>query len=431
MQLCAAFLVAFGPVLGLTLDPIQPMVNHQSQITKKCLKTPMMPQTFFAERRFASFLNTIVFSDHRGREFGYVKSWFMDWQNPFGYAGASFYMRVPDEDPADVGGVWTMDPDRATMSFEKSQEIGAMPETSAMTAAEAEVWEKKMNWDYRHGVGAKYNGYWHVGSMHGVHDASSLLINTSWAKIAAGHPQVDQMDILDCHGKLTTQAQNGELTSHSYEDATYYVDQTGPANQLIFQDLSIPKQGVAELIMKAPCQPFPPFCAGMGMSGWFLYGSKWEGRITQQGYNVTTGISGLKEIVGAGAAADMTFLTLYSSYQYSNTRWSPLMFILMNALLPLLCLCCCIRHCFCTTASYTARKVAPEEKGWHQVDEETQKLMTTKEWAEEWDHGGWDPKPTSTGLWGSCCRRPGGSTIAKMETKHEGSLISPTKTGGH
>lgn len=197
------------------------------------------------------------------------------------------------------------------------------------------------------------------------------------------------------------------------------MDQSGTANQLIFQDLSIPKEGIVELIMKEPCTPFPPFCAGMGPAGWFLYGRRWEGRITEKGYNFQTGIKELRETIGGGVAADMTFVTLYSSYQFSNTRWSPFMFLVWNGLVVLL-VACCIRQCCCTQARGVQLKKAEEKGIWKQTDEETQKLMTTKE-IEAFESR---TPQKSAGFWGSCCRRPGNAKVVS-NTMYPGPGTAP------
>jgi len=71
-----------GPVSVSNIDgesnnvPLAPFGQKKSPDEAKCAKTPMMPKTFFAKRKFSAFQNMIIFSDRYGKEFGYVQSWF-------------------------------------------------------------------------------------------------------------------------------------------------------------------------------------------------------------------------------------------------------------------------------------------------------------------------------------------------------------------
>jgi len=293
----------------------------------QCAQARAMPQTFSAKRKFWSFRNHIDFYDTNGRPLGFVKSWFIDLKNPFGFSGASFYLP-----PIPLIGA--------------SQEIRL---SGSMTSP-----------DFK--------------------DAFA-----------------DRMEIQDCQGAERFKVADGVLfntvmgpvtlggsPTQTVRDATYVAKRTNSENQLIIQSLSFPHRNLVELTMKNPCRPFAPFCAGMGLGGWFIYGDEWQGGFINQ--------------PSAGAATDMDLLALYSSFQFSNTRWSPPMFIALNILM-LLCCICCIRRCCCTRSANKTEMA-------HFTSEEADALVTKV--AEDTRE---EPKPApgSTSIFTCCARR--GRTI--------------------
>jgi hypothetical protein len=207
----------------------------------------------------------------------------------------------------------------------------------------------------------------------------------------------DRMEVQDCQGARRFKVADGVLfktalgpvtlggsPTQEVRDATYITKRTNAENQLIIQSLSFPHRNLVELTMRKPCRPFAPFCAGMGLTGWFIYGDEWEGGFINQ--------------PSIGAATDMDLLALYSSFQFSNTRWSPSMFIALNILMVSCCLCCICRCCHTRSSNKSEMT--------HHTPEEADALVT--KFAEDPKE---EPKPTegSSSIFGCCGRR--GRTI--------------------
>jgi hypothetical protein len=369
----------------------------------------MMPSTFFAKRKFDSLLNTIVFYDRYGQEIGFVESWLMDWRNPFGYPGASFYLKAPPAAPAE--GVWAIDPARGQAGW------------TTTTAPEGLTIEVES--DPKSAFTSKQQN---LGFLHSIFGADQSRLSAFMIgkqdPAPYGEPMSSQMTIMDCNGEAKFQASDGPNSADQEHnsgvvksgmkggvskkdahisggtvDARYYQVLGNMENKLILADLGTPEVELVRLSMNEPCVPFPPFCQQMGIWNWFIHGSTWKGEIVQPGYNQTIG-SGLVQIqMTDGAATDMRFLALYSAFQFSNTRWSPLMQIITNVLL-IVCLFCCCRCCWrCCCVSRVAESVVKSGL------EESEKLMKTVD--ANVDEA--PPKPTG---WMACCSRRGGRTVA-------------------
>jgi len=213
-----------------------------------------------------------------------------------------------------------------------------------------------------------------------------------------GEPFVDQMTVRDCQGTIKFQAGNGVISETvGGVDAHYKTEQANTENTVSVSDLGVPAVQLVRLQVTEPCVPFPPFCAQMGMWNWFIHVDQWEGRITQPGYNESVG-SGLISIkMTDGAATDMRFLALYSAYQFSNTRWSPLMGIVTNLLL-LLCCCGCCRCCYNGTQPAEAKAAVVSKD----AQAETEKLLKTVE-------GPPESAPAKPAGIFACCSRGGRS----------------------
>merc|ERR1711957_878185 len=107
----------------------------------------------------------------------------------------------------------------------------------------------------------------------------------------------------------------------------------------------------------------------MGMWNWFIHGYTWEGRIlTPGGAHTMGGLGAVLNIkVSSGESEDIRFSTLYSAYQFSNTRWSPFMNWIWWILFFSPIVCCCWRSWWCCWQMGDTAKV--------DQNEETQKLM--------------------------------------------------------
>jgi len=324
--------------------------RRRKQLT--CAKLPMMPVRFIAKRKFFALLNTIVFYDQLGNELGIVQSRLIDWNNLYGYPGASFYVTAAPRAPDDGAGA-----------------INPKPSSNFYSIANST----------RHRL---------VGSIIGSNAT----------------PSADTVQIRDCHSKPRFSVNTGVVTSHGVRDSTYYMSEGyyittwSQRNTLIFEDLGVPAQRMVELSMETPC--IPPFCSRMGPGAGFIwFGWSWKGRIVQRGYNqsVSAGLMSLQ--MTSGAATDMEFLALYSSFQFSNTRWAPLLVVTFFVLLLAFC-CTCICGCCCTAATLLDE---PEEE----AGEETERLLEEEE-------------PASTSVFACCVRR--GVAIAPAPPD-EGPLI--------
>lgn len=175
------------------------------------------------------------------------------------------------------------------------------------------------------------------------------------------------MTIRDCQGQAIAKAFDGRLMFRNAKDSTYEQKRSNTENALIIRDLGNPPTDLIRITMKEPCRPFPPFCAQMGMWNWFIHGYTWQGDLLTPGWQQNMGgFIGIS--MSSGEAEDMRFLTLYSTYTFSNIRWSPFMTYFFLACLLCGCGCCC--YCCCWRSS----EPEPEAK-----NEETMKLMQTKE----------------------------------------------------
>lgn len=227
-----------------------------------------------------------------------------------------------------------------------------------------------------------------------------------------GSPFADDMTIRDCRGRATAKAFHGKLIFREAKDSRYYQERHNTENVLVVRDLGTPPTDLVRITNKEPCRPFPPFCAGMGDYNWAIHGSEWMGEILNYGKETTmaglTKVFGpetsLKITSGSGQADDMRFLFLYSSYQFSNTRWSPLMNIIWTILFlaPLVCCCwCCIR---CCQPSPPGEAASVGYKG------EQETLMQTIESERE----GLKKTQANSGFF-ACCSRRGGREVAVGE----------------
>jgi len=364
----------------------------------------MMPTTFFAKRKWASFLNMIVFTDRFGKEFGYVQSWFIDWKNPFGYPGASFYLKALPSQPRQ--GVWRLDPTKGTYGWAAPTPAPEGAEGEGLS--EQDIWEQKQAYMRRHGTNSydvenqAFLSHWYGNTENRL----LAYITGQHSDQPFGEPFKDHMYISDCRDKKKMEAHDGSITvHHAGKDAQFYTKRRNTENLMVISDFSTPTIELVRVGMKEPCWPFPPFCAQMGMFNWFLYGNEWEGQIVQPGYNQTVGNGFLGIQMTDGAATDMRFLALYSSYQFSNTRWSPLMLLLWH-LAVISCCCGCCRCCFFVGPA--ARKKAEEE--YRSALEEREKLMKTMEAEDKKEtegERGW--------ACGTACGR--GRTVAPTESK--------------
>lgn len=395
MPLRTLLIVAFGPALAVC--QVQPTVGsaaYQSEVQSgatnnddrwaagsldnrqtQCAVMPRIPQTFVAKRRFFSFLNTIVFEDRHGNEFGFVESWLGDKKNLFGFPGASFYLKAAPTDGDD--GLFNLEGPTAGQdgTFESS------PVTNQGEGAQGEsTWGsffRSVRGDQNHRL---------AGFMVGNQEPPN------------GRPWLDQMEIRDCKGDVTAKAEDGALIIRGAIDAQYHQRRTNTENEVVVEDLGQPPQELVRITMKEPCKPFPPFCAQMGVWNWFLHGYSWEGRIMRPGSsNTMAGLGAMLDIqVSSGAAEDVRFLTLYSAYQFSNTRWSPFMNWIWWILFFSPIVCCCWRSWWGCWRLGDSPKVEQQE--------ETQKLMQTQ----EVEMGTKVPEEKqSTGGFMACCSRRG------------------------
>jgi hypothetical protein len=187
------------------------------------------------------------------------------------------------------------------------------------------------------------------------------------------------MEIEDCNGvPLFTAERNHRLYAANAGKDSYIRTESGDTeNVMLIQDRSTPVKDLIRVSYEEPCSPlFPPFCQKMGKNRQILhpssfYNNEFEGRIIQPEYTQNTGANNLIELkYRDGGATDLRFITLYSAYQFSNTRWSPLMTIIF-AVLDFICFCVC---CQCCCVKLPSREERREE-----FKEDQEKLLSTIE----------------------------------------------------
>jgi len=309
-----------------------------------------MPKRFTAKRKWASFRNIVLFEDQDWIEFGWVHNWLIDWKNPFGFPGADFYLKaLPDNGKT---GTWRMHPKPGLFGWASQVRNG---DSTDNLHGPQSVWSARNEYQRKHGndnydvenqknfLRATYGTTQDrlLAYMHGEHNPKWFF---DWF---GGNPFAEHMYIKDCRDEKKMEANDHSIyLQHAGRDAQYYTTVKNEENTLHIADFSIPTREIVRLRMKAPCVPFPPFCQQMGAENWFIHNQKWSGEITQPGYNESLGnnIIGIHE--EASGATDMRFLALYSTFQFSNTRWSPIMEWLWLIIDILFCICCC-QCCFC------------------------------------------------------------------------------------
>lgn len=423
--------------------------NTEAETDQKCVKhTPPLPEKFYAHRKFTSFFNTIVFKDMGGREFGFVESHFIDWKNPFGFPGATFYLK--DTPALPRMGVWHMNATRGSYGWGQAGTNAATPPPGSATsincggnyaascadcaiAGGAATCHGECVWHYNtcqlavqctelttlaqcktSTQCAWVNNACQVNLWPDYHEAneqqSSDAYNVENEKAlnrgTYGHQQNRRaaemkargrnegvesifttpfdfdMIIKDCNGnELFTATDDHILRVHNAGKESSIITQRGDSeNVLLVQDRSIPVKDLIRVSMEEPCWPlFPPFCQQMGKSEWSLHPSilwqkDFEGRVIEPEYNQSTANNFINLEFKDGGATDMRFITLYSAYQFSNTRFSPLM-TWINWILSLFCICVC---CQCCCVPLPSRELRADE-----IREEQEKLMGTIEFDPE------------------------------------------------
>lgn len=329
-----------------TMRARSPGVAGDQGESRSCLSIPSMPKVFHAKRAFFSLLNTIFFYDQHGHEFGFVQSWPVEWKNPMAVGGATFFLKASEVN-ADEG-LWEINPqpggggDLTQVALEDP------------SASKGTYFLKKLE-----GKVSKAKTHIPIASMDG---------KGTWSD-----PQSDHITIKDCQNNVIVQAHDGHIMFRSAHDSDYVQDEGEAENKLIIRGLGHPAKDLVRVVKKAPCFPFAPFCERMGALNRFMHGVglEWEGKIIQPGYTDTSGL--VRISMTNGASTDMRFLTLFSSYEFSNTRLSPVVESSMFLVL-VLCLVVCVRCCCCFNCcgGRARSKVEPTK-------EETEKLMETVE----------------------------------------------------
>jgi len=355
----------------------------------QCAVMPRIPQTFHAKRKFFTFLNTIVFEDRHGVEFGFVESWLMDIKNLFGFPGASFYLKAAST--AGLTGKFNLE--GPTPDQDGTFNTDNAAKNQAQTAPQ-ETWEQFFS-----SMRGKNSGFGMYGDA--SHRLAAFMVGNR--DLPNGKPWLDQMTIMDCKGQVSHRAQDGLLIYREATDAQYYQRRTNTENELIVEDLGQPPQPLVRITMKEPCHPFPPFCANMGMWNWFMHGYAWEGKVMRAASDSAMANGLLKMKLTNGEAEDVRFLTLYSMYQFSNTRWSPFMNWIWWILFFSPCLWCCWRRPCSNMQVWYGDQAGANAK------EETQKLMQTQE--VEMGTKVPDAQMATGGGFMACCSRRGGRGI--------------------
>lgn len=419
MNLRAVLVVAFGP--ALTACQVQVATDEGLQVEQgtgsafssqddwapgfagsstrsSCVKMPAIPQIWTAERVFFSFFNTVKFMDRNGKEFGYVQSWASDWKNIFGYAGASFYLKTTESQGSD--GIWRID-------GPTTGEDGTFADSPLTQEGLADN-EQQMFGDTNLGQGSQVRqeqgrGWWDLlfrGTTDQHHRLAAFMVGSHEGPV--GNPFKDDMTIRDCNGQAQVKVTDGKLVFRNAKDARVIQQQRNTQNTLILRDSGEPPMDLVRVTAKESCKPFPPFCAQMGQWNWFIHANEWEGHIVTPGSTNDMG-SSIKNVIpdltltvsmSSGESEDIRFLTLYSAYQFANTRWSPFMNWVWW-LLVVIPLFCCLFRCFCGSR---------EEKPTTNI-EETEKLMQTQEAQEKL------PEKREGGFL-ACCSRRGGRGVA-------------------
>lgn len=349
-------------------NPYDDKTNAIDIHQQKCIRNvPRMPIKFRAERKFASFSNIIFFLDRNGHEFGWVESNFIDWKNPFGYPGATFYLKTL---PAEGNqGVYHLNPSRGS--------YGWPSDTSKPDNVNESIWNQRQNYVRQHGSDAydveNQRGF--LRSTYGMTQNRYVASMTVKHKTPYfGDPFSDHMVIEDCRGKKLFKVKDQRIKVHEAgSDAQFRTHRKNTENTMKIYDYSTPVRELVRVAMKEPCWPFPPFCQQMGMWNWFMHKNRWFGEIVAPGYNMSSEDGLLFAQVDDGAATDMRFLALYTAYEFSNTRFSPLMHVIFHVLL-LICLafCCC---CCCNRVIHPGEHAKKEKT----IQEETERLMGTVE----------------------------------------------------
>jgi len=361
--------------------PFSPFGQKHAGENHKCRKVPSMPKTFYFKRKFASLTNTIILSDHSGKELGYVQSWLLDWKNLFGFPGASFYLHAPPAAP--VAGEFSLHPKAGADGWASANQATLAKDVNDQTLLDASLQTQR-----RQGGGAFRTE--NVGAKGGK--ADNRLVASMTGKRDLSGVFSNEMHITDCQGKpLFTAGENNIKVHDAGKDAKWRTKRSNSANQLFILDEATPASEIAEITMEQPCWPFPPFCQHMGKFDWTAHGYEYQGEILAPNFNADLSTGGMEIETAGGAGTDMRFLALYSAYQFSNTRWSPLMLYVGYALLVLFCIGCCgLARCLVRCICGDGKKVA--EKSKHA--EETKTLIQKEE-------------PKKDSIWACCSRKQG------------------------
>lgn len=162
-----------------------------------CMIPPLMPQTWFAERKFFSFWNTIALKDRHDNEWAYIETNLFDWANPFGFPGANMYLKKSG-----------------------TNERG---------------WKQ-------------FNDVWGADDLLFATSKSSFADGTATIMDCKGNvvSRTDVNQIYDHHGVKA----GFYLTTSDFE-----------RNTMVIFDLAMPPSPMVRMTQSEPCNPFPPFCS--------------------------------------------------------------------------------------------------------------------------------------------------------------------------
>lgn len=380
---------------------------------KECVKTPDMPALFYFKRKWAAFFNIIEVKDRYDHDIGFVQTWLFNWKDPFGYPGATFYLKSHKKKAKD--GIWELHPQRGadgwggnassmtSLNLRRQEELGDEEEEGFIDKLKS-FFFGNYGWSKSNRFSGTITGkFGFFNSDMSIMDCNGDEIVHAWRMTAAQRWynsvfKKSKLNYLNDYGTIRNFVSGKEV-----KGGRYYTKESATANVLTIQDNARPAVDLARIDMPETCNPFPPFCAKMGTFAWFWYGDAWEGRIVQPGYNDTLGgLFDLSIRATAGSGTDMRFLTLYSAYQFSNTRWSPLMGLIVNIAI----LSCC--GCLCWSCCATA----PPPKSEPREESETTKLIDAEMSGGGSIAEGIAASDQYTGSPWNCCTRRGGRTIA-------------------
>jgi len=379
------------------------------EINQECQKVPMMNRTFFARRSWNSFLNLIIFFDREGNEIGYVQSWLMDWRNPFGFPGASLYLKAHVEaahkgefgEPTENAYGWTSS-NEAPLQLNVTQQAILEAHAEHLRDSGTNAYDVETHEAGRLSLGRF--SHRPVAYITGKEDPSGEFLDQ--LKYFFGGAFIDQVQIKDCKDELLFKTKDNKVSiagDKVQADSQFETSQTEAANKIVISDFTAPVPvELATMEQKAPCSPFPPFCAQMGLLNWVFHKDEWEGQITEPGYAETINSGSVNVELTSGAATDMRFLLLYSSFLFSNTRWSPVMWYVAwgSLIFLIMALCGCCKCCPCPFWPFRGHM----KQDFYILDPESEHLMKTVESESPQE----SPK---SGMFNCCSRKGGGRQI--------------------